>query len=474
VGQFGPTGYSGLQFDALSDLLAQQIYGQDYYSLAGWQQIVVTAAADAFSLAQVAGYNPPTAQGIDLFQLAQQLASAMWSLQVDEKAEAFWAGLGATYIATGFQQSIISDKQNIAFFQKQILAKYPHFDTSYSNMQRLFPLILGPQQGASLTPANSSVYATLERPSPPSALGFSNEQAPHFPDNLALAYAMLVKAPQPPAAFQPQWTAWVSGGGGYSRASGNSDTFTSRASLDAGGLSFYFSPNTYIGLAVGQSDGPWSTASGASGRGDSLLVALYGRTQAGPAYLAGWLDAAKDWQNSTRAAAGDQVFATLQTQIYGGHIEAGYRFSLTPITGITPYGAVQVQTFHTPGYSEVDLAGGIQAATYNTESATDTQSELGARFDNSMSLGGMTLSIRARAAWAHNWVSGWSATGLFQSAPGVGFTVSGIAPPQDSVLATLETELRFNPNWSVSVKYDGQFGNSWQTQTGIAKLRYAW
>ena len=135
---------------------------------------------------------------------------------------------------------------------------------------------------------------------------------------------------------------------------------------------------------------------------------------------------------------------------------------------------MQVQAFHTPGYSETDLAGGIQAVSYNTANATDTQSELGARFDNTQSLGAMTLNIHARAAWAHNWVSGWSVTALFQSAPGAGFTINGIKPPGDSALTTLETELRLNPNWSVAARFDGQFANSLQTYSGTATLRYSW
>ena len=34
------------------------------------------------------------------------------------------------------------------------------------------------------------------------------------------------------------------------------------------------------------------------------------------------------------------------------------------IIGITPYAALQVQDFHTPGYSETDLTGGGFGLTY--------------------------------------------------------------------------------------------------------------
>ena len=55
---------------------------------------------------------------------------------------------------------------------------------------------------------------------------------------------------------------------------------------------------------------------------------------------------------------------------------------MLPLIGITPYAALQVQDFHTPGYSETDLTGGGFAQSYNSMSATDTRSELGARFDD--------------------------------------------------------------------------------------------
>ena len=43
------------------------------------------------------------------------------------------------------------------------------------------------------------------------------------------------------------------------------------------------------------------------------------------------------------------------------------------IIGVTPYAALQVQDFHTPGYSETDLTGGGFGLTYNAMNATDTR-----------------------------------------------------------------------------------------------------
>ena len=48
---------------------------------------------------------------------------------------------------------------------------------------------------------------------------------------------------------------------------------------------------------------------------------------------------------------------------------------------MTPYAALQAQSFRTPTYSETDVTGGGFGLTYNARTATDTRSELGARFD---------------------------------------------------------------------------------------------
>jgi uncharacterized protein with beta-barrel porin domain len=54
--------------------------------------------------------------------------------------------------------------------------------------------------------------------------------------------------------------------------------------------------------------------------------------------------------------------------------------------GATPYAAVQAQSFRTPSYSETDLNGGGFALAYNGRTATDTRSELGARFEHVASI----------------------------------------------------------------------------------------
>ena len=105
--------------------------------------------------------------------------------------------------------------------------------------------------------------------------------------------------------------------------------------------------------------------------------------------------------------------------------------------------------------------------------ASDTRSEFGARFDALSALGTMPLILRARLAWAHDWVSDPTLGAVFQALPGGAFTVNGAAAPQNSALTTAAAELHMT-----ATGRDGQvrcrFASGSQTYAGTGAVRYAW
>lgn len=109
------------------------------------------------------------------------------------------------------------------------------------------------------------------------------------------------------------------------------------------------------------------------------------------------------------------LHASFDGQTYALRGEAGYRHAVTSMTGVTPYAALQTQWSHTPGYSETDLTGGGFGLTFNSQTVNDTRSEPGARADDLTMLGGTPLLLRARLAWAHDWVSGTTLGAVFQA-----------------------------------------------------------
>jgi outer membrane autotransporter protein len=174
------------------------------------------------------------------------------------------------------------------------------------------------------------------------------------------------------------------------------------------------------------------------------------------------------------AFAADHLTASFNAQSFGGRVESGYRFA-TVYGGLTPYAAIQAQNFRTPSYSESDLNGGGFALAYNSRSATDTRSELGARFDRLLLLNpSAALTLRARVAWAHDWVSDPTLAAVFQTLPGASFIVNGATLAKNSALTSAGTELRLANGVTLIGKFDGEFASRSSTYDGTGTVRYTW
>jgi uncharacterized protein YhjY with autotransporter beta-barrel domain len=295
-----------------------------------------------------------------------------------------------------------------------------------------------------------------------------------------LDYAGLLKAP-PPQTFNQRWTAWGSGFGGSSLTNGDptvgSNNVTTSTYGYAAGMDYHYSPDTVVGFSLAGGGTNWNLANAlGTGRSDAFLAGVYGVTHNGPAYVAAALAFANNWFTTNRTALGNQLTASFQGQSFGGRLEGGYRFAVPTargVIGLTPYAAIQVQSFDTPGYSEAGPAGGF-GLSYAALDGTDTRSELGGRFDELTALGAMPLQLRAKLAWAHDWVSNPALNASFESLPGTSFTVFGAPIPHNSALTSAGAQLFFTPNWSFLAKFDGEFASGAQLYAGSGTLKYTW
>ncbi|MGH6674254.1 MAG: autotransporter outer membrane beta-barrel domain-containing protein [Xanthobacteraceae bacterium] len=313
------------------------------------------------------------------------------------------------------------------------------------------------------------------------ALGFAPDQQASLPPDIALAYAGLLKAPPAPT-LQQRWSTWASGFGGSAASNGDPATGSTNVTTStygyAAGADYHVSTDTVLGFSLAGGGTNWTLANAlGTGRSDAFLAGLYGVTHKGPWYLGGALAFANNWFTTNRTALGDQLTANFQGQSYAARLEGGYRFAV-PVyrnaVGITPYAALQAQNFHTPSYSETDLTGGGFGLSYNAMNGTDTRSELGARFDDLTALNAMPLILRAKLAWAHDWVSNPALNASFEALPGSSFTVNGAPIPRDSALTSAGAQLFFTPNWSLLAKFDGEFAGGSQLYAGSGTLRYTW
>lgn len=311
------------------------------------------------------------------------------------------------------------------------------------------------------------------------AMAFAPAKQATLPSDVAHAYAGVLKAPPP--AFTRRWTAWGAsyGGGGWI----NGDAAVGSNDVDAhsfgfaGGMDYHYSPDTVFGFALAGGGTGWGLSGGlGSGRSDAFQAGVYGITRSGPAYLAAALAFTNHWMTTSRTVIGDELDASFTAQSYGARLEGGYRFAALPKSGlgVTPYVALQAQDFHTPAYSESDTAGSGFALSYAAADATDTRTELGARFDETTVVGSLPLLLRARVAWAHDFVGNSAIEPVFESLPGASFTVNGAAIPQDAALTSAGAELHITPHATLIAKFDGEFAPGSQTYAGTGTLRYMW
>jgi fibronectin-binding autotransporter adhesin len=222
--------------------------------------------------------------------------------------------------------------------------------------------------------------------------------------------AMPIKAPTR-ASFDQRWSVWAAGFGGTRTTDGDgvvvgSHTIANRIYGAAVGADYRASPDTLLGFAMAGGGTTFNMASGlGAGRSDLFQAGAFVRHAIGNAYLSGAL--AYGWQDVTTDRTltlfgVDRLRANFQVSAFSGRLEGGYRFA-TPWMGITPYVAGQFVAYALPAYLEQAIAGkGTFALSYASKSETAARSELGFRADRSLVVGDAILTLRGRAAWAHN------------------------------------------------------------------------
>jgi autotransporter-associated beta strand protein len=313
------------------------------------------------------------------------------------------------------------------------------------------------------------------------AIGFAPEREATLPPDIALAYASVLKAPAPAPAFEQRWSVWGSTYGGYNRTNGDpavvgSHDLSARAGGVAAGMDYHFTRDTVMGLAFAGGGTGWSLAQGlGGGKSDAFQAGAYGVTRNGPLYLGASLAYTQHWMSTDRfAVAGDHLTARFNAESFGARAESGYHMP-TAIGTLTPYAALQVQNFHTPNYRETDVNGGGFGLAYTARTASDTRSEFGTRFDKQIMLDrAAVLALRAKLAWAHDWVSDPALVAVFQALPGASFVVNGASPAKDSALVSAGSELRLANGVSLLGKFDGEFANHSSTYAGTGTVRVVW
>ena len=143
--------------------------------------------------------------------------------------------------------------------------------------------------------------------------------------------------------------------------------------------------------------------------------------------------------------------------------------------GITPYAAGQFTSFFLPAYAEQVIAGvNTFALAYAEKDVTASRTELGLRGDTSFAMQDAIVTLRGRAAWAHDFNTDRSINAIFQTLPAAGFVVNGAAQARDSALVSAGAEAKWLNGFSVAATFEGEFSNVTESYAGKGIVRYQW
>ncbi|WP_245502344.1 autotransporter outer membrane beta-barrel domain-containing protein [Bradyrhizobium betae] len=293
--------------------------------------------------------------------------------------------------------------------------------------------------------------------------------------------AMSTKAPPAPS-FGQRWSVWAAGFGGSQTTDGSiatgSNNTTSSLYGTAVGADYRISRNTLVGFALAGGGTNFTAANNlGGGRSDLFQAGVHVRHVVGPAYISGafaygWQDVVTD--RTVTVAGVDRLRAEFNANAYSGRLEGGYRFVKQGI-GLAPYAAAQFTIFDLPSYAEHAIVGTDQfALAYNGKSVTDTRSELGLRTDKSFAASDGIVTLRGRAAWAHDFNPDRAVGATFQALPGASFVVNGAAMAADAALVTGAIERKWLNGWSAAATFEGEFSNVTRSYAGKGVVRYAW
>jgi len=321
----------------------------------------------------------------------------------------------------------------------------------------------------------------------PAGTGAVNQYAPtrSVSPEVAQAYAAVTPRSEASVPFSTRWNVWAQTFGGASNVngdpngSGSHNTSANTAGV-AAGLDYKLTPDTLLGFALAGGGTGWGLSQGlGGGRSDVFQAGLYGSQQFGRWYVSGAAAFANYWMSTSRTVTipgNETLTASFIAQSWSGRAETGYKMAWTPFN-LTPYAALQAQSFKTPFYNESSSAGSSEfALAFASHTGSVTRAEFGSWANKEFLLASTArLNVFGRAAWAHDWQSAPQANATFLGlAPIASFTVGGAKPAADLGVVTAGAEIQMMSGWALMGKFDGEFGVGTQTYVGTARARYAW
>jgi len=274
---------------------------------------------------------------------------------------------------------------------------------------------------------------------------------------------------------------WGAAYGGHVGLSGDSASGAAGLSSNnvgmIGGADMRVADGILAGVTLGLGRQSFRSGNG-TGDSDDVMLGLYGRADAGAAYVAasfgiGWHQIKT--QRVITVSGTDVLQGKQNANDFGGRVEAGWHMPLDDAYTVTPYGAFGGASFESPAYAETAVSGtSTFALSYAAQTTTLGRSELGTHLDRNYALEHGVLTADLRAAWAHQLDDQPFTQATFLTLPGSAFQVAGVRPDQDTALLGLDLEMQNASGLFFGVRGEGQFGAGTTAIEGMGNFGWRW
>ena len=275
------------------------------------------------------------------------------------------------------------------------------------------------------------------------------------------------------------WDIWAAGYGSRNMTDGDAARGYHKRSSDnrglAAGLNYAFNAATDVGVAVSWNEADFLLDDGfGSGTGDTVFVALRGRTVSERGYLEGALAYGQSdvTTNRTLTIVGtDRLAGETTAQTIAAHIEAGYHMGM-----FTPFAGLRAKSITTDAYSETATSGTASyAMAFDRNTTSSLRSELGITMEwPAEDENGARPTFGLRAAWAHELASNDDGRSSFQVIPGLSIPVSGTTRDRDSLLLAASAGWSTMNGLYLDAGLNAEYSANTQDYGGSLTVGYRW
>ncbi|WNJ93546.1 autotransporter domain-containing protein [Bosea sp. 685] len=288
-------------------------------------------------------------------------------------------------------------------------------------------------------------------------------------------------ADKPGSANASPYAVWGSVLGRRSRTNGDpsgtgSATRDTESASFATGADYRLTRDSIIGFALA---GGGANASLANGLGSADVgvfeAGIYGMTRFGDLQLGAsgaytFLDI--DTKRTAPVLRPGTITASYHANGFSGRLEASYRVATLAGVAISPFAALQAQTFQTPAFVEDGgSAGPLGTLTSYRKSNLTTRSELGLKLEANTMLAGYQTTGFLRASWSQSFNREMAFAASLNGLAGSRFVIDGAKADRSALRLATGFDIKLRDDISLGGRIDSELAQNSVQYAGSIRLR---